>query len=135
MDKKRVQETRKQREREELDIDTSFEYSLPEAIGLIAFAGMTVIIQQTAESSSPERNAISELERNQFPELPRRPQPQAYRPLDFAKRPFYLLRQALLPAELVASEKKLPLLHQRVVAASLLHVAVVEGPTASTPSH
>lgn len=109
-------------------------YSLPEAVGVIAFAGMIVIIQQTEESSSPVGNAISEPETNQLPELPRRPQPQAYHPLDFAKRPFYPLRQALLSAELVASEKKLPLLHQRVVAASLLHVAVVVGPTASTPS-
>ncbi|TQD77019.1 hypothetical protein C1H46_037465 [Malus baccata] len=95
---------------------------------------MMVTIQQTEESSSPVRNAISEPETNQLPELPRRPQPQPYDPLDFVKGPFYPFRHALLPAELVASEKKLPLLHQRVVAASLLHEAVVVGSIACTAS-
>lgn len=81
---------------------------------------------------------MSESETNQTFESTSRTQPQPYDRLRSDQRPLDLLCQALLPAELIAPEKKLPLFHHQVVvvvAIALLHIAVVPATKRFTPTY
>lgn len=121
-------------------------FALPEAGGAVAVVVHTTRIEEAKEvrSSSSSSAAVAvaetgtamttnmkpdgsaELGPDQPPEPARRPEPEPDDPLEPPQRPPNPLAQAPLPAELVAPQEQLPLLHHQVavvaaVAAAALH--------------
>nr|GLL17437.1 hypothetical protein Itr_chr01CG13100 [Ipomoea trifida] len=76
----------------------------------ISKASVVFVKAEKNPVSSPRKEAMFELQPNNPPELSGRSEPDPNDPFDPEKRPFYPLRHAPLPAELVAPQEQLPLL-------------------------
>lgn len=66
----KIKKTKRQKKGKKIEITRVPVLLLPETVGVIAFAGMVVIVQETAESSSPVGKSISESKADQLPKLP-----------------------------------------------------------------
>lgn len=118
-------------------------FELPEAGGVVAVVVTTTRIEEAKEVRSPSSSSVAvavaetgkamtanmkpdrsaELGPDQPPEPASRPEPEPDDPLDPPQRPPNPLAQAPLPAELVAPQEQLPLLHHPVAVAVAAAVA------------